>query len=156
MIALLLLLAQDPHYPLAAGHTWTYAGPDGKDYVRSVASFDAEKKQYRIEEPFMKEGFTLDADGLRHRGNALWIKFPLKKGETWSDEKQKVKGAVEDEEDVEVPAGKYKTFRVKVTTEAFELTLWLAKDVGEVKRAIKLGENTVTLALKSFQKGGAK
>ena len=125
LITLLVLLTQDPHYPLAAGHTWTYAGPDGKDYVRSVASFDAEMKQYRIEEPFMKEGFTLDADGLRHRGNALWVKFPPKKGETWSDEKQKVKGTVEDEEDIEVPAG-------------------------------KLGEQTVTLSLKSFEKGGAK
>lgn len=146
----ILLLLQEAYYPLAEGHVWTYKAPDGKDYVRKVAS--AEGKTFKIQEPFMNEAFTLEADGLRHRGKALWIKFPLKKGETWADEKEKSSGAVEDEEDVEVPAGKYKTFRVKVKTEAFELILWLAKDVGEVKREIKLGGNAVTLSLVSFKK----
>jgi hypothetical protein len=154
MILALLLLTQDPYYPLAEGHTWTYVDADGKEHVRKVASYDAGKKEYRIEDTLMKEGFTLDAEGLRHRGRALWIKLPPKKGESWEDAKEKVKGAVEDEEDVEVPAGKFKAWRVQVTTPAFALTLWLAKDVGEVKRVVKLGERSLSLSLKAFRKGG--
>jgi hypothetical protein len=154
MPLLALLLTQDPHYPLAEGHAWTYLGSDGKEYVRKVASYDGGTKLYRIEDPLMNEGFSVDGEGLKHRGKTLWIKLPPKKGEAWEDAKEKVKGAVEDEEEVEVPAGKFKTWRVKVGTPAFELTLWLAKGVGEVKRSIKLGERTMTLSLKAFRAGG--
>ncbi len=155
MIILLLALSQEAWYPLAEGHTWTYQAEDKTEYVRRVASYDAEKKVYRIEEPFMKEPFSIDSGGVKWR-DTLWVKFPLKKGETWETEKDKVKGVVEDEEEIEVPAGKYKTFRVKLTTPAFEITMWLAKDVGEVKRTIKVGEKTGTLSLKEFKKGEKK
>ncbi|HEX7901620.1 MAG TPA: hypothetical protein VF950_27930 [Planctomycetota bacterium] len=154
LIAALLLAVQDPHYPLAEGHAWTYLGSDGKEYVRKVAAFDPATKQYRIEDPLMKEGFSIDGDGLKHRGKTLWIQLPPKKGAAWEDAKEKVSGAVEGEEEIEVPAGKFKTFRVKVTTPAFALTLWLAKDVGEAKREIRLGDQTMTLSLKAFRPGG--
>jgi hypothetical protein len=102
-----------------------------------------------------------------------WLKFPLQKGATWGGElssrdterKAVLEFTAEDEEEVVVPAGTYKARRVRMIgredgkdEKGIELTMWLAPDVGEVKRTVKLFRGAdvkeeATLSLLRFDQG---
>jgi hypothetical protein len=101
--------------------------------------------------------FRHRVDGIELSPPVCILKYPLKKDDTWetestiANEPLKVKGKVFDTEDVTVPAGKYKAYRVEIETSVAgmnaTITFWFAPDVGIVKQtADSTGKNTVELA----------
>ena len=101
-------------------------------------------------------------DGTELSPPVCVLKYPLKKNETWetesiiANEQVKVKGKVIDAEEVTVPAGTYKTFRVEIETSVAgmqaTLTFWVAPDVGIVKQTID-GSGKDFVELTSFEAG---
>jgi hypothetical protein len=95
------------------------------------------------------------------------LKLPAKAGDSWTNEpavpdgavKRTVKYTVGKEEEVEVPAGKFKAVQVEVEQiiEGRERTLvttyWYAAGVGVVKSTMNAGGKERTVVLKSFTPG---
>jgi|SRR5262245_19680366 len=106
------------------------------------------------------------ADGVPLRSPVCHLRLPFKTGETWETEDQLVGQVIYSratftagaEEEVEVPAGKFRAVRVQVVSgQGFgETTHWYARGVGIVKSVSKKsdrgGEDQVTV-LKSFTPG---
>ena len=90
--------------------------------------------------------FRHRVDGTELSPPICVLKSTLKKDDTWetestiANEQIKVKAKVLDAEDVTVPAGKYKAFRVEVEYSVAGMqatvTFWFAPDVGIVKQSI--------------------
>jgi hypothetical protein len=155
LLAALALLQQD-YFPLEPGTTWTYRTDAGKDYVKRVLGREAVDGaecavlQYGDVE---KHWLSSSADGVRvHRSRGvhfdkplLLYKFPLGAGEAWTG-KSSVDGAevlysfkAAGEEELEVPAGKFKAIRVDWTMGQTRGTTWLAKGVGPVRETFGTG-----------------
>lgn len=127
-----------------------------------------------------KEWLASDADGVLihrvQRGRSemdvakpfFKVKHAMKKDEEWKGEAKATENPpqysirVEEEADVEVPAGKYKAWKVHVKVESglrhsAEGTEWYAKNVGLVKSQITIragGEDfTLVSELKKFEAG---
>jgi hypothetical protein len=93
------------------------------------------------------------------------LKLPLKPGESWTSE-VRVNGTITStfkykaikEETVEVPAGKFKAFRIEVEIDnrgqAGRSVLWYDARVGVVKMEHEAGDSSYVRILKSFQPGG--
>jgi hypothetical protein len=92
------------------------------------------------------------------------LKVPAKVGETWESEFPSVKGGTgrktiytfRGEEEIEVPAGKFKALKVETeidTGKGARATFWYVSGVGMVKWATRIGERERTYALKSFTVG---
>jgi hypothetical protein len=95
------------------------------------------------------------------------LKFPLKPGQAWTSEagsggtvRSTFKYKAIHEEDVEVPAGKYRAFRIEVDIDTQGRTrksvIWYAPRVGIVKMDHEDGDSGYVRVLKSFQPGGKK
>ena len=127
------------------------AGPAGAD-----STFEVSEK-----------GVTRLKLGTRETLTPL-LRLPAKEGDTWTSQPQPPAGAapinakqiytIGKEEDVEVPAGKFKAIRVE--TESFvedekraSASAWYAPGVGLVKSVTRLGTNERTMVLKSFNPG---
>jgi hypothetical protein len=165
------VLAQDPtketpYYPLKKGTTWTYRSAFRKDPDKSVSVTvrvtDSDKEGARVEatandRSVAVETVVVTADGIyRTAINGVKpdapvriLKLPAKKGEKWDVDTrlqgQAVKGTfTTDEEEVTVPAGKYKAIKteakdfavgsLKITT-----ACWFAEKVGVVKLSVTVG-----------------
>jgi hypothetical protein len=190
MIALLctLALAQD-YYPLGEGYTWTYDAKRGEKTEEVVKRISKKEKVGDLECFVVEDrgmGGHFRTLYLRPEKDGLWVqkmrkdiekpwpllKFPIKKGDTWVHELHVTDGGdsatiemtVEDEEEVTVPAGKYKAWRVRMKGKEEKengaeilLTMWFAADVGEVKRTVKMtkGDRVEegSAELKKFEKG---
>jgi hypothetical protein len=93
----------------------------------------------------------------------LVLKLPPKKGERWkidskSDGKVFRGGYKVDEEEVTVPAGKYKTFRVvsidlEVNALKPSITTYYAEGVGMVKQTLEVGDAKAEIVLEKFEAG---
>lgn len=184
-------LAQD-YYPLGEGYTWTYEitkGGEKKEFVKKVSGKEkvGDRECFVVEDQGMGGEFKMlylavekDAVWVHRMRSEIekpfqWLKLPLKKGDTWSDVLTKRGGegsndtatmefVTEDEEEVTVTAGKYKTWRVKMIgkegddkDKGVEVAMWFAADVGEIKRIVKLtsGDKVeeATAQLVKFDKG---
>ncbi|HJZ90194.1 MAG TPA: hypothetical protein VKE40_04935 [Gemmataceae bacterium] len=121
------------------------------------------------------EQISISEKGLReveHFGQVSepWylLKFPIKAGDKWDVEWSQKPGidgkkgtvTVIDEEEVTVPAGKFKAVKVervyteengKALDKPFKVSVWFAKGIGRVKVVPTEGSK---LALKSFVPGG--
>lgn len=129
------------------------------------------------------KGSSRDFEPALHR-----LRFPLTMGKTWTWEgnvpgvgQATFKYKVEGKEEVQVPAGKFNTIKVVTTTFETDLlrtaesmrqigidtevepacvdTEWLAKDVGVVKKTLKVLNVLITSQLKSYSlthQGGKK
>lgn len=167
----------EEYFPLALGNKWTYVVKDKEGEEREVVVevteiLKSEPPQYVIprfpfnpEEPY-EAHFAQDKDGVHLCGgkkivreDALFIKSPLKKGDEW--EWKDVDGLVikcrhEGEDEVEVPAGKFKCWKVVQETvverQKAVLTIWLAPGAGIAKMSWNFPEVTATLELKKFEK----
>ncbi|WP_020468078.1 TapB family protein [Zavarzinella formosa] len=94
-----------------------------------------------------------------------FLKLPAKKGDTWESMKTSkgaggviFKSACMGEEEVEVPAGKFKAIKVETavmtpTEEYSRMTMWHAPGVGLVKLMTKSGGRETSSVLKSFTPG---
>jgi hypothetical protein len=165
------------YYPLEVGTTWTYQ-VGGQTMTSTVAKHEkvGDVLCARVEASLAgmvvaTEHVSVDKDGVyRHtsmgktaKPPARIIKLPFKKGDTWKyegkvgDEDLKVDYTA-DEEEVTVPAGKYKAIVTK--TSEFETggvkvkaTIWYAKGVGMVKTEMTVNGSDITIELEKFKKG---
>jgi len=178
-------LAQD-YYPLGEGYTWTFQVTGNPDSTESVKKVSGKEKVgdydcFVVEDTGMggdmqKMILSADKDGLwvrRMRREVkdpwLWLMLPLSTKNKWSstlaspdsDRTATLAFSVGDEEEVKVPAGTYKARRVIMTgsekRSTIELVMWLAPDVGEVKRSVTITKKDqpqeVTFQLLKFEKG---
>jgi hypothetical protein len=167
------------YFPLKAGTKWVFQVDQGgkklkfSNQIAKVESTDG--KSLALLETTVNGEVTetvhlaaTDKGIFRHRINGIeltppvcFLKYPLKKDDTWETESTigneplKIKGKVFDAEDVTVPAGKYKAFRVELETSAAGMrattTFWFAPDVGVVKQSAENGGKTITAELEKFE-----
>ena len=101
-------------------------------------------------------------DGLVLDPPILELKSPIKPGDKWEGTFHLAKDDVVSytcetgEEAIEVPAGKFNTLRVKTTTKSggtvfTTVTVWYARDVGEVKSVNKILRSETVQELKKFE-----
>lgn len=176
MIWLVALLASD-YFPMSEGHAWSYKQKvtlKGKTTERTHAVFASG----RTNDGFVVEGWggagqaviQVGEDGVRifemdseaQKSPVLFLKFPFKVGEKW-DAALKIAGVertlsleIAAEEEVSVPAGKFKAFKVKVTCKDlpdFVAEMWYARDFGEVKSRQANPEGEIVSELEKFEKG---
>jgi hypothetical protein len=119
-----------------------------------------------------ERGVTRTSSGPRSSPTPVpLIRLPAKEGATWSYTLEPPPGVaapaagipkatytVGREEDVEVPAGRFRAIRVEMETaldgeRRAAATQWHAPGVGVVKSVTKLGPNERTMVLKSFTPG---
>jgi hypothetical protein len=188
ILAAALLLAQE-WYPLGEGYAWIYEAPDGKTTVKRVMQLekDGDADAFVVEDPGYPGDMRIQV--LRPMAGELrvvrlrrslttpfpWIQLPLEKGRRWSaelrprdsDDVAVLDFQVVGEEDLRVPAGRFKATRVDVAgrddgKEArLKLSFWLAPGTGEVKRTILVEERgkvelEQTLVLKAFERPRAR
>jgi hypothetical protein len=173
-------LAGCEYFPLAVGTTWTF-DLNGQKVTITVA--EHEKKAgilcARLETTTAQgasgsEHMTVMEDGVyRVAYNGVKIdppirilKLPPKKGDEWKVKcKQgeisiKGKYSLDEEDDVDVPAGTFKTIKatgeVTAAGQEIESVCWYAKGKGMVKQEVKLAGQTLTFELKKFKKGTGK
>lgn len=176
MIWLISLLASD-YFPMSEGHAWSYKQKltvKGKTTERTHTVFASG----RTRDGVVVDGWggarqavlRIGEDGVRivemgsdlQKEPVLFLKLPFKIGNTW-DATIKMEGAertltleVEAEEDVSVPAGKFKSFKIKVTCKDlpdFTAEMWYARDFGEVKSRQVHPEGELLSELDKFEKG---
>ncbi len=170
------------YYPLKAGAKWDYQvttgdGNTGKITVQ-VAKIEKidDKPLARLEA--LKDGMVVvtehmssDAKGVyRHRSMGAEvsppvqvIKYPLKPGESWKQEvtintqKMTINSKTLPQEEVTVPAGKFKVYPVQVEADTggqkITTTYYFAPGMGPVKQIADLGGIKVTLELEKYQAG---
>lgn len=164
------------YFPLQLGLQWTYKVPT-KEETKEVtcevkAMHKSQPPQFDLK-PFIvlpmenyEARFVATDDGIKLCGSKkivkseqLFIKSPLKKGETW--EWKDCDGIVfkcknEGEEEIEVPAGKFKTVKIVQETGVengkVSITFWLAEKTGIVKVDFGHREGDFLIELKKFEK----
>jgi hypothetical protein len=175
MVAAVLALVplQEDYFPLDPGTAWSYETSTGKTHVQRVMGLEkvgptvCVVKQHGETEQFWlaagKEGvFVHRAKGVTFEKPLQLFKFPLTKGESWQGEARSSSGSVlyrfrsVGEEEIEVPAGKYKAFRVDWTIEQGAAgtvgSTWLARSVGMVKQTYRAGQAESVLQLATFER----
>jgi hypothetical protein len=169
------------YYPLKVGTKWHYqaTGPIGmnKVFVTKVVKIEKIDGQplvyveaYRGGTVVANEHMSQTARGVfRHRVNGLrcsppvcLLKFPLKKGDSWETKTKVGENTVTftcraGNEEVKVPAGKYKAITVrlecKIGDNKIVTTYWFAPGVGMVKQIATVGTMEITLELEKFEAG---
>ena len=165
-----------PNNPTAVGARWVYRTADGTDEVRTVTKVETRGRDVIVHEARVTgdediplgatavspSGLSRPSSGGRDLDPPLpLLKLPAKPGETWewtspfdgARHKYKTRG----EEEVAVPAGKYKAVAVEDEFarggKPVRGVYWYAPGVGLVKAVTKseAGEQ-VGLALKSFSR----
>jgi hypothetical protein len=160
LLALALTAQGDDYYPLREGASWTYRTHTGREFVRRVLGTEAVEgtdcriiQSGELEKHWMalgREGVTLHrSKGLNFEKPLLLFKLPPKEGERWEGAAQSSSGAVRytfttaAEETVEVPAGRFKAWRIEWTMGEGEAAVsgktWLARGVGPVKELYASG-----------------
>ncbi len=167
------------YYPFKVGMKWRYQVDSGNGnkvpIVNEVAEIEKidDESLARIETSVngklaATEHMSQTKSGLfRNRFNGAKVsppiqllKFPIKKGEKWDSETsiagQKISvNCVVDLDEVEVPAGKFKT--VKVIVEASQAgggistTYWFADNVGIVRQTVDINGQTVVIELEKLE-----
>jgi hypothetical protein len=151
MIALLLSLQVD-YFPLEPGTTWTYLTSAGREYSKRVVAREG-ACAIVLHGATEKHWLSAGAEGVRvHRSKGvafdvplMLFRFPLKAGDAWAGEARAEGGPLAysfttaGEEDVDVPAGKFRAFRVDWTMGATAGKTWLARGVGSVKETFANG-----------------
>jgi hypothetical protein len=167
-------------YPLAVGTTWRYKVGDQKLKI-TVAAHEkvGDVPCARLETTNAAgaiagtEHVTIKEDGvyrLTYNGTKItpplcFLKLPPKKGTQWkvkSKEGEAVtKGTftLDEEDDVEVPAGTYKTIVSKgdmtAGDKALTVTFYFASGIGMVKQEIAAGGQVLAVELAKFEAAGS-
>jgi hypothetical protein len=177
-------LKETPYYPLRVGTTWHYRAGDSKFTIR-VARHEkvgdtlcALLETTRSGKVVGSEHLAVTSDGVyRHtltltskktvpqtlKPPLLVLKLPPKKGENWKIDSQSdgqtFRGGFQvGEQEIKVPAGTYKTFRVssqdlEVHSLKPNITMFFAEGVGMVKQIIEVGDAKVEIELEKFEPG---
>ncbi|MHB1423684.1 MAG: hypothetical protein ACYC3I_10920 [Gemmataceae bacterium] len=178
-------LKETSYYPLQVGATWHYRAGAGKFTMRvarhekvgdTLCALLETKRDGKV---VGSEHLAVTADGVyRHDLTAagaksvtqtlkppmLLLKLPPKKGDGWKidskgDGKNFRGGFQVSEQEITVPAGKYKTFRVasqdlEVNALKPSITTFFAEGVGMVKQIIEVGDAKVEIELDKYEAGG--
>jgi hypothetical protein len=167
------------YYPVEVDNVWHYKvtanGRDAKISTRiaKIEDFNGEKFA-RLESPTvaLTEHLSQTDKGVfRHRFNGAEVTppfkllpYPAKPGTKWQGEfavekdqgKHKYSGEIQAEENIDVPAGKYKALRVVIKLEEngmmIETTYWFAKDVGFVKQTVEAPGLSILLELEKMER----
>jgi hypothetical protein len=167
------------YYPIKVGNTWTYTfrlGDQSFPMVSKIAGEDnsGDLKLYRLEgetngqQSAVEHLQVTDKGVFRHKYNNVDVdppfqvlRFPMKDGDSWSMDNtiagQSLSSKIKvSKEDVTVPAGKYKAFKVTVDTDVggqkLHSTQWFAPDVGLVKQSVTLPDGRMgTMELDKFK-----
>jgi hypothetical protein len=177
-------LKETPYYPLQVGTTWHYRAGESKFSVL-VARHEkvgdtlcALLETRRDGKVVGSEHLAVGDDGVyRHNLNRmgkalvqqtlkppmLVLKLPPRKGDSWKiDSKgdgQTIRGGFQlGEQEITVPAGKYKTLRVasqdlEVNSLKPRITTFFAEGVGMVKQIIEVDDTKVEIELEKFSSG---
>lgn len=169
------------YYPLKVGAKWHYrftagGGQTGK-IMNQIAKLEKIDDQQLARLETVAQGNVVASEHLsntakgiyRHRYNGIEVsppvcilRFPIKQGDSWGGESKVGDQTVKltsrvGEEEVEVPAGKYKTIKVQVDGEAagvkIHTTYYFAAGVGVVKQFADIGGTQVTLDLEKYEAG---
>lgn len=169
------------YYPLKPGTKWFYDMTVNGQKIKAnnqVAKIETiDGKSLALVETVINgmvagsEHMTATDKGVfRHRAYGVEIsppvcvlKYPFKKDETWETDttiggqKVKVKSKAIGDEEITVPAGKYKTVKCEAETtlgpSQFTTTYWFAADVGVVKQVATIMDKDITLELEKFEAG---
>jgi hypothetical protein len=173
------------YYPLKVGNKWTYqiesdAVPKGSSkLIHQIAKIDkkagvslAQLEIVARDKVTASEHLSITDKGIfrnNYNGEEITpptciLKFPIKKNNTWKTEsmggKEKLNVTCKsDEEEIEVPAGKFKTVKVVSDAEVVgagiivSTTYWFAQGVGVVKQHVNINSMQFTLLLEKFEEG---
>src|SRR5262245_22961968 len=172
------LSAQDtakdsPYYPLKKDSTWTYKVM-GNLIIMKVSGTDKEgtkvetivnNKAIASEHIVVKEDgvYRVMINGAKPEAPVKFLQLPPKGGQSW-DVNTKIQGqAIQGkftttEEEVTVPAGKFKTIKVEgkdfdIAGMKTNITYWFAENTGIVKLSFSLGGTDATLELEKYEAG---
>lgn len=164
-------------FPLKAGSVWEYRAGKEKVSVRVAKEEPGEKETRAVLESSAgdKKGaktstetlalredgvYRLSADGADITPALCILKLPYEAAATWPYKSAAgplpVSGNfVAEEEEVAVPAGKFKAVRVssadfRIGQTAIPLTYWFVSDVGLVKQRLVVGGREVVLELEKY------
>ena len=162
------------YYPLQEGNEWHYKVTVGGNSVTAISRIAKIEKiddmplsrlEASVNDKIVAtEHLTQTADGIfRHRNNGQEIappicllKYPVKAGSKWEGPITVGKDAGNytaeaTEEDVEVPAGKFKAVKVVIALESnkqkINTTYWFVKDLGFVKQTVATAQLTILMEL---------
>ncbi|HVK08769.1 MAG TPA: hypothetical protein VM597_08345 [Gemmataceae bacterium] len=141
--------------------TWTVTKVDGKDgrYVVTVQVDAGGGFSQAVEFEVSANGvFVLARGGVKVDPPAPQVKLSAKAGERWETGFPKGTATMGKEEEVEVPAGKFKAVRVDAEYDVGmgrtqKTAIWFAPRVGPVKSVTTVNGFTIVSALKSFTPG---
>ena len=177
-------LKQTPYYPLQVGTTWHYRAGDRKIILR-VARHEKTGDTLCAVVEATRDGKVVGTEHLAVTGDGVYrhmqtipkqadkpsvqhtlkppmlvLKLPPKQCESWKidskSEKQTFRGGFQvGEQEITVPAGTYKTFRVasqdlEIDSLKANITTFFAAGVGMVKQIIEVGDAKVEIELEKF------
>jgi len=176
------------YYPLKPGYKWTYKTTttfNGENIRGDNGSLVAIGKVERDN----KEWFLLKGESASHilpnrslrittnRGVEVYqddefvygkdeprllLKFPLRKGKEWETRigNDKIKLTVEKDEAVEIPAGKFRAFKIVGARGNTNFALWYTKNIGLVRYTVTQNDNgrnfSRVMELVKFDRGDNK
>jgi hypothetical protein len=168
-------------YPLKVGTKWTYKVKDQEEkFVVTAAKEEAvgDQKCMKLEARLkdrvvatehvavLKDGiYRFKFDERAIEPPLCFCKLPPKKGEKWEQKfkvgpKEGVARFESGEEEISVPAGKYKAVSVKGEVVEDSITIkmsfWFAPGIGMVRQVIDQGEAVIVLELESIDRPADK
>jgi hypothetical protein len=133
---------------------------DGAVIVTVCREVDGKLQETKSQMKITDQGlFRISTYGTVYAEPYLVLKTPLKIGEAWTAEVSKgstFKYKVTKEEEIEVPAGKFKTLRLEVDLGSAgnaRASIWYAPRVGVVKQEYKSDIVNYVKTLKEFKAG---
>jgi hypothetical protein len=168
-------LLDSPYYPLGVSTTWIFRGPDHQRVMRvarhevvdgTPCAFVETLRDDKVIEDndvcVKSDGiYLLTADGEKLSAPLPILKLPPRKGATWrvnfnKGGKRSQGVYVMGEEDVEVPAGKYRALTLngeirEGTVRTLAFTYWFARGVGMVKQSLRTGDRQTVYELEKFE-----
>jgi hypothetical protein len=165
------------YFPMQVGATWQYKAAESKMTVKivgheKIGDVMCTKMETSIDGSVVaNEHIAHTADGfarVAYNGQKLdkpllFLKLPSKSGESWDiDTKiggqsvETIKGKLTvGEEEIEVPAGKYKTVtasgEMDINGQPAKFSFWFAENVGIVKLTIEIGVNVQVRELLKYE-----
>ena len=171
-------LEATPYYPLEVGNTWVYSDPGHKRVMREWPGAEEVNGVQCALVQTLRDGGLIEendlsvtsdgvyivvADGQKLPAPMRMLKLPPRSGATWHVIFNKEGKHTRDvylmgQEDVTVPAGKYRAVTLQRETREgatvlLNSTYWFARGVGIVKQLFKSGDSTTSYELERFEKG---
>ncbi len=180
MLLPLFWILSTEYFPLSEGHAWSYKQTvtlKGKTTDKTAHVFVVGRSTVGKNEGFVVQGWggadravlQVSEEGVRvlqmesnDQESLYFLKFPLKVGATWEgklkagEQIKAMNFEVAGEEEITVPAGKFKAFRVKLTSKESPDhvgEIWYARDFGEVRSKYTMPDGEVVSELEKFEKG---